>query len=288
MPATMSSGYDQPRFRFGANWKNFVGKISEAHIHTAEVALADMLGRESLRGCRFLDVGCGSGLSSLAARRLGAEVVSFDYDDQSVECTRDLRGRYCGDDRQWSVTQGNVLDTSFMESLGTFDVVYSWGVLHHTGRMWEAIDATIDRVRVGGQLFIAIYNDQGPTSRRWAAVKRIYVSGPLGEVAVKALFLPAFAGKRALADVLHGRSPMRRYRDYRRNRGMSLWTDWIDWLGGYPFEVAKPEALFHHVREKGFTLTRLTTRGGGLGCNELVFARGVTVESPEQTSASNV
>ncbi len=50
---------------------------------------------ETLAGNSFLDVGSGSGLFSLAAMRLGADRVhSFDYDPQSVGCTKELKRRF--------------------------------------------------------------------------------------------------------------------------------------------------------------------------------------------------
>ncbi len=82
------------RFGFGANWARFLRHLDEPRIVAAERSLQQMLGLPSLAGLRFLDAGSGSGLFSLAARRLGAEVHSFDYDPQSVACTRELRRRH--------------------------------------------------------------------------------------------------------------------------------------------------------------------------------------------------
>ena len=121
------------RFSFGRNWASFLKRLNEARIAEAEKNLIEFLGEKSLAGRSFLDVGSGSGLSSLAARRLGATVTSFDYDSQSVACTEELRRRYLPDDPSWIVEQGSVLDTEYLAGLGQFDIVYSWGVLHHTG-----------------------------------------------------------------------------------------------------------------------------------------------------------
>jgi 2-polyprenyl-6-hydroxyphenyl methylase/3-demethylubiquinone-9 3-methyltransferase len=52
---------------------------------------------------------------------------------------------------------------------------------------------------------------------------------------------------------------------------MSPWRDVVDWVGGYPFEVAKPEAIFKFYQRRGFTMVDLNTCGGGHGCNEFVF-----------------
>src|SRR6266516_5946417 len=138
-----------------------------------------MLAVSDLHGRSFLDVGSGSGLFSLAAKRLGAiRAHSFDYDPDSVACTGEMKRRFYADATSWTIEQGSVLDTTYLRSLGTFDVVYAWGVLHHTGDMWRGLGNVTDLVAAGGRLFIAIYNDQGSTSQRWRAIKRLYNHAP--------------------------------------------------------------------------------------------------------------
>lgn len=261
------------RFQFGENWARFLSTLDESRIAMAEQSLKTMLGRESLAGLRFVDVGSGSGLFSLAARRLGAEVLSFDFDPQSVQCAVELRSRYFSDDPAWIIREGSVLDATFIDGLGQFDIVYSWGVLHHTGSMWKALDLVARLLKPDGQLFIAIYNDQGYISRRWARIKRLYCSGRLGRALVKAVCIPYFVFPPLLLDLAKLRDPTRLYREYRRERGMSKVHDWYDWLGGYPFEVAKPEEIFDFYSGRGFRMERMTTCGGGLGCNQFVFRR---------------
>lgn len=266
----------EPRFPFGRNWRAFLEILDDDRIHEAELSLRRLLGVSRLEGCGFLDVGCGSGLFSLAARRLGARVVSFDYDPDSVACAEALRERYLPGDEGWTIARGSALDSPYLASLGRFELVYAWGVLHHTGDLWRAVDLVADRVADGGRLALALYNDQGVISRIWRGVKRIYVAGGLGRALVLALFVPLFVAYGLAADLVRLRDPRRRYAVYRRNRGMSIVHDWIDWLGGYPFEVARPGEVVEALRQKGFRLALLRpTRGWGN--NELVFVR----ERPE-------
>lgn len=261
------------RFAFGENWARFLASLNDERIGVAEESLRTML-PGGVAGRSVIDAGCGSGLFSLAAKRLGAaRVHSFDYDKASVACAEELRRRYFPADESWTTEQGSVLDIAYIERLGTWDVVYSWGVLHHTGAMWQALEAAGRLVAPGGTLFIAIYNDQGWASRAWTLVKRAYNRLP---PALRWIVLwPAFVvlwGPRTFIDLLRGR-PFAKWRSYAKDRGMNPWRDVVDWVGGYPFEVARPEEIFDFYTSRGFVLSRLKTCGGRLGCNEYVFER---------------
>jgi 2-polyprenyl-3-methyl-5-hydroxy-6-metoxy-1,4-benzoquinol methylase len=262
------------RFAFGKNWRSFLSVLDENRIKEAERALRSSLGRTSLAGLRVLDIGSGSGLSSLAMRRLGARVVSFDYDVDSVACTTELRRRFDAESSEWQVLQGSVLDPEFMAALGEFDLVYAWGVLHHTGSMWPALDLAQQRVVPGGQLLIALYNDQGWRSRVWWHVKHFYCSGRIGRTLVSAVFYPLFALYVLALDLRGLNLPGSHMRGYARQRGMSIMHDWRDWLGGFPFEVARPDEVLGRLNIVGFTLkNQALTRGWG--CSEFTLVKSV-------------
>jgi 2-polyprenyl-6-hydroxyphenyl methylase/3-demethylubiquinone-9 3-methyltransferase len=140
--------------------------------------------------------------------------------------------------------------------------------------MWQALANILPLVEPNGALFIAIYNDQGFISRMWKSVKVLYNRSAVWRVVVPCVFIPAFVARTALSDAYRGQKPWRRYmRQATQDRGMSVAHDWLDWLGGYPFEVAKPEAIFAQCRTQGFELRMLKTSGGGHGNNEYVFLR---------------
>lgn len=265
------------RFQFGKNWQSFLKVLNDDRIRSAEGSLKKNLEADNLKGVRFLDIGSGSGLFSLAARRLGAEVFSLDYDAASVACTAELKRRYFPEDPRWTIDHGSVLDANYIRQLGEFDVVYSWGVLHHTGEMWRAMENAQLPVSSGGKLYIAIYNNQSPWTAVWTRVKRIYNLLPRPMRLPFVLVVIAPIELRSLLYALV-RFDLPRYvrswTEYDRNsRGMSRWHDIIDWVGGYPFETAKPEQVFDFYRARGFVLNRLSTCGCGLGCNEYVFQR---------------
>ena len=262
------------RFRFGKNWLQYSKAITIEKINHAEDALKKLIGLNSFERKSFLDVGCGSGLMSLAARRLGAQVYSFDFDKESVNCTQRLKERYFPNDKKWTISEASALDKKFLNNLGKWDIVYSWGVLHHTGNMWLGLENMLyPLTSKEGILYIAIYNDEGSISNIWLKIKKFYNLNKFNEMVVKLIFIPFYSFVYVFFGLIKYKNPFYFFTNYKnKNRGMSIFYDFIDWLGGYPYEVAKPEEIINFYQDKGLKLINLKTTNR-LGCNEYVFKR---------------
>jgi len=270
--------HNEKTFSFGRNWQLFLNSVDEERIRTAEQSLTDFLNVGDLKGKTFLDIGCGSGLFSLAAWRLGASrVMSFDVDPFSVECCKYLH-KTAGSPETWQVVEGSVLDTGFLQTLGSFDLVYSWGVLHHTGAMWDALVNSARLVNPGGYLYIAIYNRilgrDGSTSwihPFWLKVKQVYNAYPaVGTWILEPLAMAAYVA--LVMASMH--NPVAHIKNYKSHRGMSWRTDATDWLGGYPYEFATVEEVFKFLRGRfpDFNLVNIKVTSGR-GLNWFLFER---------------
>lgn len=228
------------RFGFGANWTDYIDKhFSDERVAISQRHLLDFLKLDHLNNKTFLDIGCGSGLHSLAAWRSGAEqVVSFDYDQNSVVTTKKLH-ELSGSPKNWVVMQGSVLDEAFMDSLPKSDIVYSWGVLHHTGNMWKAIENAARCLHKSSVFYIALYSKDvyvDPPAEYWLKIKREYnLANPLKKIWMEWCYAWRDCIKGCL---IRGKSPLAHMREYKFSRGMSYWHDVRDWLGGYPMEFA--------------------------------------------------
>lgn len=265
-------------FRFGENWRCFSASIDAARIDVAVAELKRLCPNAMLMGARMLDIGCGSGLSALAALRSGcAAMRCIDLDPESVATTSAVLNRFAFG-KDWTVAERSVFDLDAAED-GQFDIVHSWGVLHHTGRMWEALDRAADLVKPGGHLVVALYA-RTPACRFWRTEKRLYAKSSHGlQATIRGVFKAAYL----VAIAASGCNPVAYVQDYPAKRGMSWSHDVHDWLGGYPYESASPAEVGAFLSPRGFARKLENKRPVpafgffGSPCHEYVFRRGTVL-----------
>jgi len=257
-------------FSFGENWRKYLEGLDESKIEQATRSLEESFAGAPIVGERFVDIGCGSGLFSLCAFRLGAaEILSVDVDPNSAACAEYVR-RLAGSPSHWSVRTGSILDDAFVSSLGAATRVYSWGVLHHSGATWRATENALKIVAPGGLFCLALYNRPYLPGVQ-VALKRAYNRLPR---ALRPLLVGAYSAAllSALAAV-RGRNPIVYVRDYgRRARGMTFWRDQEDWLGGLPFEYAEESDVRKFAIAHGVRVEHVLVRPPG-GNNEYLIRR---------------
>ena len=252
-------------FDFGANWDAFSDRLmAEGRLHLAMASLQKLLQREGLHGASVADVGCGSGLFSLAAAKLGAaRVVGLDINPLCIEVCGRNKARLAPS-ATVSFHRASALSPEQLAPFGTFDLVYAWGSLHHTGAMWEAILNVTRMVAPGGTLVLAIYNEHA-TSPLWRVIKRTYNLVPA--------FAKSMMAAVAAAVIFVAKALVTRRNPLEKERGMSFWYDVVDWVGGYPYEYASRSRVEQFIAPAGFAMMRFVQAQVPTGCNEYVFRR---------------
>lgn len=263
----------ESHFKFGENWSSYSDLINEDRIRSSVEGLQKLLGDNGVLEKRFLDIGCGSGLHSFAALLLGAkEIVATDLDSDSVKTTEKVLAKH-GAGKPYRVMRISVFDLPD-QLKPDFDVVYSWGVLHHTGAMVEAISRAAAMVVPNGLFVFALYR-KTPYCGLWRAEKKWYSKASLRQQEIaRTIYILFFR----LGLCLTGRSFKRYVAEYKKMRGMEFLHDVHDWLGGYPYESISPPEVDRLLREHGFALVRRFTRPGltavlGSGCDEYVYQK---------------
>ncbi|MBS0472150.1 MAG: class I SAM-dependent methyltransferase [Proteobacteria bacterium] len=259
-------------FAFGENWQSFAQVVNEDRVAQSEAGMRKLFPGDELKGATFLDIGCGSGLSSVAASRLGvSEIEATDIDPNSVTATTGMLSRFAPG-LKWNARVCSVFDLP-QSTLRQFDVVYSWGVLHHTGDMWRAVGIAASMVKPGGYFALALYK-KTPLCGFWKREKHFYAHAPR---VVQAMISGIFKFLNCANILRHGRNPFAYIRNYRA-RGMSWSHDVHDWLGGYPYESASPDEVTQFLKGLGFEIVRECVQPPsigiwGSGCDEFVAVR---------------
>lgn len=252
----------ETHFEFGKNWEKLVNQLNDDAVAESTRKMADFTGFSDFKNKTFLDIGCGSGLSSLAAFKLGAKSISsVDIDPQNIKNVEAVKQKFnVPAQYSWSAWVSSIVEAKDVHQLPRADIVYSWGVLHHTGSMWEGIDHCTRLVNPGGYLYLMLYRDAFFAST-WKNIKYFYTKAPQ---IIKWAMRNTFASLLILGAILKGKNPARIIRDYpKKSRGMSWYIDVTDWVGGYPFEYASAEETTRFLESRGFRILKISPKPDG-------------------------
>lgn len=253
-------------FDFGTNWKEYSkAALNDRAFIEARNSLKNLLGERVFAEAEVLDVGCGSGIFSLAAAQLGAKsVIGLDINPNSIAASEANAQRWIEAKIYVRFVQADILSPEPIRSYGQFDILYAWGSLHHTGQMNQAIRNCAEFIRPGGYFALAIYN-RHLTSEAWKAIKRTYNKLPfLGKKVMVGIFYPIIW---AAKWIVTGKNPLRMH------RGMNFYHDVVDWVGGYPYEYATGDEMIKFVSGLGFKLVKFVPCQLPTGNNQFVFMK---------------
>ncbi|HEX2957324.1 MAG TPA: class I SAM-dependent methyltransferase [Chitinispirillaceae bacterium] len=258
------------QFDFGKNWASFSrSALSTIRIETARNDFNNLFSGIPLKGKTFLDIGFGQGLSLLFANEAGAVTVGNDINPSCYDAINESARFFNLSSITFPLILGSILENTTIENIQRalerkmlFDIVHSWGVLHHTGGMYDALSKAMNLVARGGYFVIAIYNYHY-TSLLWRFIKLIYCkSHPCLKKLMITVFYPLIA---AAKFAVTGKNP------FKKDRGMNFYYDVIDWIGGYPYEYASKQKIINYCEEYGFTCIRCVDADVPTGCNQFVF-----------------
>ena len=262
------------QFDFGSNWKEFSAKaLSPEKIQQARNDFQTLMAGINIRGVTLLDIGFGQGLTLLISTELGAITAGCEINPISIEVLEFNKQKFPKiKDCSIPIITGSILDPKIISDLkkvdflhgNLYDIVHSWGVLHHTGNMWEAIKITSDLVKPNGHFIISIYNRHW-TSKIWLLIKWLYNKSP--QIIKKLLVYTFFPIIYVAKYIVTGKNPAK------SKRGMDFYFDVIDWVGGYPYEYATKDEIAKYVENLGFKCLRCISATVPTGCNQFVFEK---------------
>jgi 2-polyprenyl-3-methyl-5-hydroxy-6-metoxy-1,4-benzoquinol methylase len=131
----------------------------------------DRIMPDDLHGRRVLEIGCGMGLHSLELARRGAEVHAVDLTETAVEATRARMKEF---EVEADVRQADAESLPYDDR--TFDLVWSWGVIHHSARTARVVREIARVTKPGGQTRVMVYNRDG-TSARYILLRHYLLGG---------------------------------------------------------------------------------------------------------------
>jgi len=256
------------QFDFGKNWQDFSHKaLDSKKIQQAREDFSYLTQDIDLTGKSFLDIGFGQGLSLLIATEKGCKTFGCDINSKCKMVLEQNKKHFDNlHSKKIPVEVGSIMENSVISKIKSyrqqFDIVHSWGVLHHTGNMYKALQTAADLTANKGFLIIAIYNKHW-TSPLWLLIKKMYnrVPGFLKKILLY-LYIP----------LLYLRSLLGGLKNFKPARGMSFYYDAKDWLGGYPYEYASPKEIITFLQDD-FNLIRFIPTNGFTGCNQFVFKK---------------
>jgi 2-polyprenyl-6-hydroxyphenyl methylase/3-demethylubiquinone-9 3-methyltransferase len=261
-------------YSFGKNWLEYSQSINSIHVDHVTSDLSRLLNLKDLTQKSVLDIGCGSGVHDVGFYQLGCRnLTAIDYDQDCITATNQTLEKFCPGSG-YKILQGDIL-SSKTQSLGKFDIVYSWGVLHHTGNLLEAICKASTLVAREGHLAIALYR-KTLMCGFWKAEKRLYSRLPrIFQRFLELIYISFFS----IALLFTQKTSITNYiESYSSKRGMNFFADVKDWLGGYPYESISPHELRKLMSSLGFRQVYSlegNSRIGifGSGCDEFLFQK---------------
>ncbi|MFQ6107920.1 MAG: class I SAM-dependent methyltransferase [Candidatus Aminicenantales bacterium] len=151
----LRSNEERTRRFYDCLWQNYTPEYAASKKHWAL-----FFDPEEVLNKSVLDAGCGTGVFSIIFARMGAlSVVGIDISKRSLE-----RAQRQADQlglQNATFQKVNMLRLPFTDAC--FDIVWSWGSVHHTADPFGCLAELIRVLKPGGSLLVAVYRRTGLT-----------------------------------------------------------------------------------------------------------------------------